>query len=234
MRLALFDLDNTLLAGDSDYEWGQFLIDRGVLDRSRYEAQNSAYYEQYVAGTLDIHEYLGFALRPLAEHSAQDLARWHAQFMRERIAPMIQPAARALVRSHLERGDLCAIITATNSFVTAPIAREFGVPHLIATEPESRDGRFTGRVAGTPCFREGKVRRLEEWLAALGRALPDFSETSCYSDSHNDLPLLERVGRPVAVDPDEPLARHAAARGWKVISLRAGTAPPLDTIAAPK
>jgi HAD superfamily hydrolase (TIGR01490 family) len=234
IRLALFDLDNTLLAGDSDYEWGQFLIDRGILERERYEAQNSAYYEQYVAGTLDIHEYLGFALRPLAEHSAEDLARWHAQFMQERILPMIRPAARALVRHHLERGDLCAIITATNSFVTAPIAREFGVPHLIATEPESRDGRFTGRVSGTPCFREGKVRRLEEWLAGLGRRMSDFGETSCYSDSHNDLPLLERVARPVAVDPDEQLARQAALRGWEVLSLGSGAPPAFDRIAAPK
>ena len=234
MRLALFDLDNTLLAGDSDYEWGQFLIDRGILDRERYEAQNSAYYEQYVAGTLDIHEYLGFALRPLAEHSSEDLARWHGQFMQERISPMIQPPARALVRQHMDRGDLCAIITATNSFVTAPIAREFGIPHLIATEPESRNGRFTGRVSGTPCFREGKVRRLEEWLAGLGHRMSDFGETSCYSDSHNDLPLLERVGRPVAVDPDEQLARHAGQCGWEVISLRGETLAPLDRIAAPK
>lgn len=220
MRLALFDLDNTLLAGDSDYEWGQFLVDRGVLDRDAYEAQNAAYFEQYKAGTLDIHEYLGFALRPLADHEPDELARWHAQFMRERIAPMIGPAARALVRGHLGQGDLCAIVTATNSFVTAPIAREFGVEHLVATEPESRGGRFTGRVAGTPCFREGKLRRLDEWLAGLGRRLGDFSQTSCYSDSHNDLPLLERVDRPVAVDPDEQLARHAAQRGWQVISLR--------------
>jgi len=220
MRLALFDLDNTLLAGDSDYEWGQFLVDRGVLDREAYEAQNSAYYEQYKAGTLDIHEYLGFALRPLADHEPQDLARWHAEFMRSRIQPMIGPAARALVRGHLEQGDLCCVITATNSFVTAPIAREFGVAHLIATEPESRDGRFTGRVAGTPCFREGKVRRLEEWLAGLGHALDDFASSTCYSDSHNDLPILERVRQPVAVDPDEQLAGHAGRRGWPIISLR--------------
>ena len=220
MRLALFDLDNTLLDGDSDYEWGQFLIDLGVLDRGEYEAQNSAYYAQYVAGTLDIHEYLGFALRPLAQHTAEDLARWHGQFMRERIAPMIRPSARALVRGHLEQGDLCAIITATNSFVTGPIAREFGVPHLIATEPEARNGRFTGRVAGTPCFREGKVRRLEQWLAGLERRLADFSDSTCYSDSHNDLPLLQQVRHPVAVDPDETLARHAAERGWRVLSLR--------------
>src|SRR5437868_3330810 len=220
MRLALFDLDNTLLAGDSDYEWGQFLVDRGILERAAYEAQNSAYYDQYVAGTLDIHEYLGFALRPLAQHAAADLERWHAQFMRERIAPMIKPPARALVREHLGAGDLCAIITATNSFVTAPIAREFGVAHLIATEPESREGRFTGRVAGTPCFREGKVRRLDEWLASLERKLEDFDASTCYSDSHNDLPILERVTQPVAVDPDEQLAGHAGRHGWPIISLR--------------
>jgi len=220
MRLVLFDLDNTLLTGDSDYEWGQFLVDRGVLDRDAYEAQNRAYYEQYVQGTLDIHEYLGFALRPLAEHSPQQLERWHAEFMRDRIVPMITPAARELVRRHVGEGDLCAIITATNSFVTAPIAREFGVAHLIATEPECRNGRFTGRVAGTPCFREGKLKRLDEWLAARGRRAEDFDESIFYSDSHNDLPLLQRVTRPVAVDPDAPLAAEAARRGWAVLSLR--------------
>ena len=219
MRLALFDLDNTLLAGDSDYEWGQFLVDCGILEREAYEAQNRAYYEQYAAGTLDIHEYLGFALRPLAEHTAEELGRWHAEFMRERIAPMITQRARSLVRSHREQGDLCAVITATNSFVTAPIAREFGVEHLIATEPELRDGRFTGRVSGTPCFRDGKLRRLDEWLSGLGRTLQEFSASTCYSDSHNDLPLLERVKQPVAVDPDPQLAVHAARRGWPVISL---------------
>jgi HAD superfamily hydrolase (TIGR01490 family) len=220
MRLALFDLDNTLLAGDSDYEWGQFLVDRGVVEREVYEAQNRVYYHQYVAGTLDIHEYLGFALRPLTDHSPEELARWHAEFMRLRIVPMILPGARALVRRHLQTGELCAIITATNSFVTAPIAREFGIEHLIATEPERRDGRFTGRVAGTPCFRAGKLARLDQWLAGLGRRLADFEASTCYSDSHNDLPLLERVTRPVAVDPDEELAREAERRGWERISLR--------------
>ena len=220
MRLALFDLDNTLLAGDSDYEWGQFLVDVGVVERAAYEAQNRTYYEQYVAGTLDIHEYLGFALRPLAAHTPQDLARWHADFMRQRILPMITPAARELVRGHLANADLCAIVTATNSFVTAPIAREFGVPHLVATEPESRNGRFTGKVAGTPCFREGKIRRVDEWLAGMGRRLGDFPESFFYSDSHNDLALLERVSRPVAVDPDGGLAAHAARQGWAMISLR--------------
>jgi HAD superfamily hydrolase (TIGR01490 family) len=220
MRLVLFDLDNTLLAGDSDYEWGQFLVDRGVLERETYEAQNRAYYEQYAAGTLDIHEYLGFALRPLAAHEPEDLARWHDEFMRLRIRPMMLPAGRALVRRHLDAGDLCAVITATNSFITAPIARELGVPHLLATDPESREGRFTGRVAGTPCFREGKIARLDGWLASQGRRLGEFAESIFYSDSHNDLPLLERVTRPVAVDPDERLAAEARRRGWPVVSLR--------------
>jgi HAD superfamily hydrolase (TIGR01490 family) len=222
MRLALFDLDNTLLACDSDYEWGQFLVDRGVLERETYEAQNRAYYDQYAAGTLDIHEFLGFALRPLAEHTPADLARWHGEFMQARIVPAITPQARELVRGHLGEGDLCAIITATNSFVTAPIAREFGVQHLIATEPELRDGRYTGRVAGIPCFREGKLRRLDEWLGRLGHRFGDFADSTCYSDSHNDLPLLERVKHPVAVDPDPRLAGEARKRGWPVISLRAG------------
>lgn len=220
MKLALFDLDNTLLAGDSDYEWGQFLIERGVLARDEYEAQNARYFEQYKAGTLDIHEYLGFALGPLAAHTPQDLARWHADFMRERILPMITASARDLVARHRDAGDLCAVVTATNSFVTAPIAREFGVPHLVATEPETAGGRFTGRVAGTPCFREGKIRRVDEWLAALGHRLDDFAESVFYSDSLNDLPLLARVRRPVAVDPDAELAAEAARRGWPVISLR--------------
>lgn len=220
MNLTLFDLDNTLLVGDSDYEWGQFLVDRGVVAREEYEAQNAQFYEQYKAGTLDIHEYLGFALRPLAAHSAEELARWHADFMRMRILPMIAPRARELVARHRDAGDLCAVVTATNSFVTAPIAREFGVPHLIATEPESVGGRFTGRVAGTPCFREGKIERVEQWLAGLGLRLEACEDSLFYSDSHNDLPLLGRVRHPVAVDPDAPLAVEAARRGWPVISLR--------------
>ncbi len=220
MRVTLFDLDNTLLAGDSDYEWGQFLVDHGVLAREEYEAQNARFFEQYKAGTLDIHEYLGFALRPLAAHTADDLARWHAAFMRERILPMIGAPARELVARHLGSGDLCAVVTATNSFVTAPIAREFGVPHLIATEPEAADGRFTGKVAGLPCFREGKIARVQDWLDGFGQRLETLEESRFYSDSHNDLPLLERVRQPVAVDPDAALAAEAARRGWPVISLR--------------
>lgn len=220
MNLALFDLDNTLLACDSDYEWGQFLVARGVLDRDAYEAQNAAFYEQYKAGDLDIHEFLGFALRPLADHAPEDLDRWHAEFMSTRIRPAMGAPAKALVRRHVAAGDLCAVVTATNSFVTGPIAREFGVPHLVVTEPERSGGRFTGRVAGTPCFREGKIVRVEAWLAGLGRQLQDFPQSVFYSDSHNDLPLLERVTRPVAVDPDPKLAAVALERGWPAVSLR--------------
>jgi HAD superfamily hydrolase (TIGR01490 family) len=220
MNLALFDLDNTLLAGDSDYEWGQFLVDRGIVDGAEYEAQNREYYEQYVAGTLDIHEFLGFALRPLARHEPEELARWHAEYMRARILPIISGEARALVARHVDAGDLCAVVTATNSFVTRPIVAEFRIPHLIATEPESVNGRFTGRVAGSPCFREGKVERVRDWLAGLGVALKSFAASTFYSDSHNDLPLLERVTEPVAVDPDPQLEAEAARRGWRVITLR--------------
>ena len=220
VRLALFDLDNTLLSGDSDYEWGQYLIDRGVLDRAEYEAQNDVFFEQYKAGTLDIHEYLQFALGTLARHTPEELEGWLDAFMQARIRPMIGAKALELVREHLQAGDLCAVVTATNSFVTAPIAREFGIPHLIATEPE-RDGlRFTGRVCGTPCFREGKIVRVRSWLETLGRPLERFEASTFYSDSLNDLPLLNLVKRPVAVDPDESLAAEAARRGWPVISLR--------------
>jgi len=220
MELVLFDLDNTLLSGDSDYEWAQFLIGRGVLDRERYEAANDEFFRQYQAGTLDIHEFLDHQLAPLARYPRAELDAWHAEFMAAKVRPMIGERSRELVAGHLRAGALCAIVTATNSFVTAPIAREFGVGHLIATEPEVRAGSFTGKVAGTPCFREGKVVRLEQWLAALGRTLEDFAASSFYSDSHNDLPLLERVTRPVAVDPDDTLRRVAGSRGWPILSLR--------------
>jgi len=220
MNLALFDLDNTLLSGDSDYEWGQFLIDRGVVDRDFYESRNRDFYEQYKAGTLDIHEFLAFALDPLARHTPQELAVWHDGFMAERIRPMIGRAARDLVAKHIDAGDLVAIVTATNAFVTTPIAREFGVPYLVATEPEMVNGRYTGRARGTPCFQAGKITRLDEWLASRGRTLASFADSWFYSDSMNDLPLLERVRHPVVVDPDPRLAATAAERGWPVISLR--------------
>ena len=217
MILALFDLDNTLLAGDSDFEWAQFLIDRGVLDRELYEARNQAFYDQYKAGTLDIHEFLDFQLKPLSRHPRSVLDAWHADYMQSRIMPMIRDSARALVGRH--RGETRVMITATNSFVTAPIAHEFGIEHLIATEPEARGGEFTGGVHGTPCFREGKVERLEAWLADHGASIKSVVKSTFYSDSHNDLPLLERVTHPVAVDPDTALRSHAVAHGWPVISL---------------
>jgi HAD superfamily hydrolase (TIGR01490 family) len=220
VELVLFDLDNTLLAGDSDYEWAQFLIERGVLDRAVYETQNDEFFRKYRAGTLDIYEFLDFQLAPLARHPRAQLDAWHGEFMDAKVRPMIGSRARRLVERHLAAGALCAIVTATNSFVTAPIAREFGVEHLIATEPEARLGRFTGKVAGTPCFRDGKVARLEQWLEAIGRPFASFAASSFYSDSHNDLPLLERVTRPVAVDPDDELRRVAGERAWEIISLR--------------
>ena len=220
MRLALFDLDNTLLAGDSDFEWAQFLISKAVLDREVYEAKNLEFYEQYKAGTLDIHAFLDFQLKPLSRHPRSQLDAWHAEFLATRIMPMITDKARALVARHAEAGDTLVVITATNSFVTTPIVREFGVEHLIATEPELKDGEFTGRVVGTPSFRQGKVERLEQWLSARGATLADAERSWFYSDSHNDLFLMERVSDPVAVDADAELTRVAAERGWPAISLR--------------
>lgn len=220
MDLALFDLDNTLLAGDSDFEWAQYLISQGVLDREVYEARNRDFFEQYKAGTLDIHAFLDFQLKPLARHPRRLLDAWHADFMQTRILPMVTEKGRALVRRHQAEGTLAAIVTATNSFVTAPIAREFGIEHLIATEPEQAGGEFTGRVSGTPSFREGKVARVDAWLAGLGRGRGDFERSWFYSDSLNDLPLLASVSHPVAVDPDPTLLRHAREAGWPVISLR--------------
>ncbi|MBY0577721.1 MAG: HAD-IB family hydrolase [Burkholderiales bacterium] len=218
MRLALFDLDNTLLAGDSDFEWAQFLIEKGVLDREVYEARNRKFYEDYRAGTLDIHEFLAFQLKPLSRHSRRQLDLWHAEFMEKKVRPMMLDAARNLIENHRE--DLCAIITATNSFVTGPIAAEFGIDHLLATEPEEMNGEFTGNTDGTPCFREGKVERLKNWLASRGEKLEHFEASWFYSDSLNDLPLLEKVSHPVAVDPDPTLKSHAQKMGWPVISLR--------------
>jgi HAD superfamily hydrolase (TIGR01490 family) len=220
MNLALFDLDNTLLAGDSDFQWGQHLIEQGVFDREVHEARNIEFYEQYKAGTLDIQEFLDFQLKPLSRHPRSQLDAWHRDFMEKRILPLITPQARKLVNRHMLGGDLCVIITATNSFVTGPIARAFGINHLIATEPEQRDGEFTGRVSGPPCFREGKIVRLESWLDHHNLTWLSFLESWFYSDSLNDLPLLKKVTRPVAVDPDATLRAHAEKNGWPVICLR--------------
>ena len=217
MNLALFDLDNTLLAGDSDFEWAQFLIEQGVLDREIYEARNQEFYEQYKKGTLDIYEFLDFQLKPLARYPRRQLDEWHRSYMQAKIMPMMRETARALVARHAT--DLCAVVTATNSFVTAPIAREFGIEHLGATEPAQDGGEFTGGVAGLPCFRDGKIVRVEAWLAARGQRIDAFERSFFYSDSLNDLPLLARVSDPVAVDPDATLRAHALAHGWPVMSL---------------
>ena len=221
MKLALFDLDNTLLSGDSDFEWAQFLIGKGVLDREVHEARNIEFFEQYKAGTLDIHAFLDFQLAPLSRHSRSELDTWHGEFLATRIRPLISTTARDLVAKHAANGDLLAIVTATNSFVTGPIAREFNIPHLIATIPAQENGRFTGQPRGMPSFREGKIVRVDAWLESLGLWLGSFEQSWFYSDSHNDLPLLERVTNPVAVDADATLAEAAARRGWPQISLRA-------------
>jgi HAD superfamily hydrolase (TIGR01490 family) len=220
MKLALFDLDNTLLNGDSDFEWSQFLIRIGVLDGELFAAQNLKFYEQYQAGTLDIFEFLDFQLKPLSRHPRSTLDTWHEQFMRDSVMPMVTAPSRALVAKHLAAGDVCVIITATNSFVTAPIAREFGIEHLIATEPEHNGGEFTGRVAGVPSFKEGKITRLNQWLSARGWALDSFQDTTFYSDSLNDLPLLKIVQHPVAANPDDTLRAHAEKFGWPIVNLR--------------
>jgi HAD superfamily hydrolase (TIGR01490 family) len=220
MNLVLFDLDNTLLNGDSDFEWAQFLISKGVLDREVHEARNVEFYDHYKAGTLDIHAFLDFQLAPLARHPRAELDAWHLEFMTTRIRPIIGAASRALVRRHLDEGSLCAIVTATNSFVTGPIAREFGIPHLVATIPAQEDGAFTGKPRGTPAFKAGKIERVDAWLESLGLWRGGFERSWFYSDSHNDLPLLSLVSDPVAVDPDETLRDHAAKHSWPILSLR--------------
>lgn len=221
MGLAIFDLDNTLLAGDSDYLWGRFLVEQKLVDAEFYERENQRFYDEYRAGTLDIREFLAFSLAPLARIAPPELARLHQHFMREKITPIMLPAARELLARHRAQGDFLLIITATNRFVTEPIAADLGVDDLLATDPERIDGRYTGAVAGTPCFREGKVERLLAWLKENRQNL---AQSWFYSDSHNDLPLLEWVTHPVAVDPDDTLSAHAQAKGWPIISLRGKTA----------
>ena len=221
MQLALFDLDHTLLTGDSDYEWTQYLVSKGIVDRTTHEARNAEFYEQYKAGTMDIHEFLDFQLRPLADHTRADLEAWHADFMETQIRPRLSQKARELVRKHLDAGDICAMVTATNSFVTGPIARELGIPHLIATIPAQENGRFTGKPRGLPSFREGKIARVDAWLESMGLWWNNFQRSWFYSDSHNDLPLLLRVTDPVVVDPDATLRAYAENAGWPTLSIHA-------------
>jgi HAD superfamily hydrolase (TIGR01490 family) len=216
--LAIFDLDNTLLAGDSDYLWGKFLAKQGEVDGDAYEQTNQRFYDEYKAGKLDIFEFLAFSLEPLTRISTERLGQLHQQYMAEVINPLIQPAALELVEQHRRQGDTLLIITATNSFITTPIARAFGIEELLATEPEMIDGRYTGKVDGVPCYQEGKVVRLIEWLSK--REL-DLEDSWFYSDSHNDLPLLNRVSHPIAVNPDDILRQEAETQGWKIIDLHA-------------
>ncbi len=215
--LAIFDLDNTLLNGDSDHAWGEFLCQKGIVDETAYRAANDRFFEQYKAGTMDINEFLEFALKPLTEHKKDQLDRWHSEFMSEVIEPIIRPKAEELLAKHRAEGDRLMIITATNSFVTGPIAKRLGVDEFLATEPEQLNGAYTGKIAGTPCFQSGKVTRLNEWLKENNANL---SGSHFYSDSINDLPLLEQVERAVAVNPDERLTAEAEQRGWPILDLR--------------
>jgi len=217
VELAIFDLDNTLLNGDSDYLWGRFLVQRNMVDGEFYERENKRFYEEYKAGTLDIFEFLRFSLRPLAENDLETLLALRQEFIDTEIEPIILPQGRQLIKEHRDQGRVLLILTATNRFVTEPIAERLGVENLIATEPEFKNGRYTGEVSGTPSFREGKVERLTGWLSDNGCNL---ATSWFYSDSHNDLPLLEMVTHPVAVDADDTLRQHAEFKGWPVISLR--------------
>lgn len=217
MALAIFDLDHTLLSGDSDHTWGQFLVDKKIVDPSHYEKQNDYFYEQYKAGALDIHEYLTFVLKPLTENPLATMRALRDEFVEDRIKPLITQKALDLIAKHRQAGDDLLIITATNAFITRPIATLLGFADLIAPEPEVIDGNYTGRITGIPSFHQGKVTRLEMWLAEKELNLEG---AFFYSDSHNDLPLLNLVDHPVAVDSDEILTATATRNGWPIISLR--------------
>ena len=216
MSLAIFDLDNTLLAGDSDYLWGKFLCDRGVVDACEYESINQRFYDDYKAGVLDILAFLEFSLAPLTRFTEAELASMHQEYMQKVIEPLITAEALALVNKHRNKGDVLMIITATNRFITAPIAKAFGIDELLATEPEKINGQYTGHVIDIPCFQDGKVKRLNKWLVENKM---DLSDSWFYSDSHNDLPLLQQVTHPVAVNPDEKLLVVAQQQHWPIIHL---------------
>lgn len=222
-RLALFDLDQTLIPTDSDHEWGRFMIKLGLVDGVQFARNNEQFFEDYKNGCLDIHAYLRVALAPLTAHSRDTLDDWHRQFMRDVITPVIRPEALALVDAHRRAGDLCCLITATNAFITAPIATALGIDNLIAIDLATEDGaprgRFTGEIVGEPSFQGGKIIRTHQWLTSLGKSLDDFEQSFFYSDSRNDIPLLEIVSDPVATNPDDTLRAHANARGWRILEL---------------
>jgi HAD superfamily hydrolase (TIGR01490 family) len=224
-QLALFDLDHTLLPCDSDYEWGQFLARIGVVDSKYYAQQNERFYQDYKDGQLNIQEFLRFALKPLSEHSRAQLNEWHDAFMQEVITGQLRQQAVDLVKRHQDAGDLCCVVTATNSFVTRPIVESFGIEHLVATEPATVGdhplANFTGEVKGTPSFREGKIQRVQDWLTSQNLALDQLPKSYFYSDSMNDLPLLEKVSNPVATNPDARLRDEALKRHWPILELYA-------------
>lgn len=219
-HLCLFDLDDTLLPFDSDHAWGEFLVRLGWVDGAAFRTGNDAFFEQYKAGRLDIHAYVAFVTAPLRGRDAATLAAAHARFMREVVEPRIEPAALALVRGHQARGDLVGLVTATNDFVTAPIAAAFGIEHLIAVRlARTAGGTITGAIDGTPSYREGKVTRVGQWLQGMGRDWADFDSITAYSDSLNDLPLLERAHHPVATNPSPALEALARERHWRILRL---------------
>ncbi|QWD79512.1 HAD family hydrolase [Polynucleobacter sp. MWH-Spelu-300-X4] len=222
-QLALFDLDHTLLPVDSDHEWGRFLVKIGVVDSDHYARENERFYADYKAGRLDIYGFLAFALKPLSEHSREQLNIWHQQFMQEIILPNLRQSALDLVKKHQDQGDLCCVVTATNSFVTKPIVKAFGINNLVATEPEvignPETGNFSGKVSGIPNFREGKITRVENWLASKNLNWDSFNDSYFYSDSINDLPLMEKVKQPIPTNPDERLKQEAIERAWPILEL---------------
>ena len=222
-NLALFDLDHTLIPTDSDHEWGRFMVKHGMVDAENFARENDRFFADYKAGKLDIHAYLVAMLTPLARYSRAQLAEYHQMYMHEVIKPAIVPAALELVRQHRDAGDLLCMVTATNEFITGPIAAVFGVEKLIACEAETVDGQphsdDTGRPTGTPSYKEGKIVRTEAWLASLGKTWSDFERSYFYSDSHNDIPLLQKVTDPIATNPDDTLRAHAQANGWRILEL---------------
>jgi len=217
MNLAIFDLDNTLINGDSDHAWGEFLVERNIVDRQEYAHNNDKFYHDYKLGALDINAYLHFCLKVLTEHPLEQLLAWREQFLEEKIRPMLLPKAKALIEEHRKAGDTLLIITATNRFVTEPIAQLHGINNLLASEAEKRNGRYTGKPTGIPCYQDGKITRLNQWLKQQEHS---FDQSVFYSDSHNDLPLLKLVEKPVAVDPDPQLLEYASKQGWSIRSLR--------------
>ncbi|MEH6649678.1 MAG: HAD family hydrolase [Motiliproteus sp.] len=217
MALAIFDLDNTLIGDDSDHAWGEFLVEQQLVDTESYRQANEDFYQDYLRGELDIYAYQAFALEPLTRFEPEQLAQLQRQFMQQKIAPIMLDKAAALLQKHRDAGDFLLIITATNRFITGPIAELLGVDDILATEAELVDGRYTGQLVGTPCYQEGKVERLNQWLQGNDHNLKG---SYFYSDSRNDIPLLQRVDHPIAVDADPALTEHAKNNGWPIISLR--------------